>query len=58
MRVWKARERGKLLERVKSLRAVKAAWATWQNSIAVQREREGWGLSPASYCYPDCGHYS
>ncbi|KAG5221670.1 Sfi1 spindle body protein-domain-containing protein [Salix suchowensis] len=40
MRVWKAHERGKLLERVKSLRAVKAAWAAWQNSIAVQRERE------------------
>ncbi|KAF7440452.1 hypothetical protein PC9H_000797 [Pleurotus ostreatus] len=40
MRVWKARERGKLLERVKSLRAVKVAWATWQNFIAVQREHE------------------
>ncbi|KAL4067873.1 Sfi1 spindle body protein-domain-containing protein [Scleroderma citrinum] len=32
-RVWKARERGKLLERVRALRLLKNVWSTWQERI-------------------------
>ena len=40
-RVWKAHERGKLLERVRDGRFVKRAWATWMQRLQEQRKREG-----------------
>lgn len=40
-RVWKARERGKLLERVRALRLVKGAWAVWREQMRQHRQLEG-----------------
>ncbi|KAJ7582773.1 hypothetical protein C8J56DRAFT_955676 [Mycena floridula] len=40
MRVWRAHERGKLLERVRTLRLLKSAWAAWTDRIHDHRERE------------------
>jgi protein SFI1 len=40
MRIWKARERGKLLERVKTVRLLKDAWAVWKRRIKEQRDRQ------------------
>ena len=41
MRIWKARERGRLLVRVQALRLLKQAWAVWKRRVEEQREREG-----------------
>ncbi len=41
MRVWKARERGKLLEKVKSFRLAKVAWSVWKARIDSQQRLEG-----------------
>jgi len=46
-RVWKARERGKLLERVRDLRLLKNVWSTWQERIRELRHLQG-GLECAS----------
>lgn len=40
-RVWKAHERGKLLERVKGARLVKQAWTLWMQRLREERQREG-----------------
>ncbi|PBK78094.1 hypothetical protein ARMSODRAFT_991560 [Armillaria solidipes] len=39
-RVWKARERGHLLERVKADRLVKSTWSAWKQQLREQRARE------------------
>lgn len=41
-RVWKARERGKLLERVRDLRLLKNVWSTWQERIRQLKHLHGW----------------
>jgi protein SFI1 len=41
VRVWKARERGQLLERVGSTRLLKRFWRIWQERIAANRSQEG-----------------
>jgi hypothetical protein len=43
-RVWKARERGLLLERVKMVRLVKDVWATWIRRMQFQARLEGQSL--------------
>lgn len=40
-RVWKARERGKLLERVRALRLIKVTWSVWRERIRQHRRLEG-----------------
>lgn len=40
-RVWKARERGQLLHRVKSVRLVKDAWSAWRDRMNKQKQLEG-----------------
>ncbi|KAH8106712.1 Sfi1 spindle body protein-domain-containing protein [Cristinia sonorae] len=40
VRVWKAHERGKLLERVMSVRSMKQAWTTWKRRLREQRSLE------------------
>jgi protein SFI1 len=40
-RVWKARERGRLLERVKALRLEKDAWATWKRNARHKQDLNG-----------------
>lgn len=40
-RVWKAGERGRLLERVRSSRLISNAFAVWQQRLAQQRELQG-----------------
>lgn len=40
-RVWKARERGRLLERVRNVRLVKDAWAVWGHRIQEQKDNTG-----------------
>lgn len=40
-RVWKAHERGKLLERVKAVRLVKDTWAVWKRRLRNQKDLEG-----------------
>ena len=40
-RVWKARERGKLLERVRALRLVKSTWSVWRERMRQHRGLEG-----------------
>ncbi|KAL1692309.1 hypothetical protein GGG16DRAFT_90188 [Schizophyllum commune] len=44
-RVWKAGERGRLLERVRSSRLVSNAFAVWQQRLAQQRELEARALA-------------
>ncbi|KAK0459672.1 uncharacterized protein EV420DRAFT_1537125 [Desarmillaria tabescens] len=39
-RVWKARERGRLLERVKAVRLIKSTWLVWKQQLQEQRARE------------------
>ncbi|KAF9053616.1 hypothetical protein BDZ89DRAFT_1056201 [Hymenopellis radicata] len=39
-RVWKARERGRLLMRVKSKRLLEHVWLTWTGKLQQQRQRE------------------
>ncbi|KAK0210699.1 CTLH/CRA C-terminal to lish motif domain-containing protein [Desarmillaria ectypa] len=39
-RVWKARERGRLLERAKTVRLVKSTWLAWKQQLRKQRTRE------------------
>lgn len=49
-RVWKARERGRLLERVKATRLLKAAWAAWEHRMQEQKQnssKDFW--LPSSY---------
>jgi protein SFI1 len=41
MRVWKAHERGRLLERVRAMRLLKHMWAVWKKKINVIRDNEG-----------------
>lgn len=40
-RVWKARERGKLLERVRALRLIKDTWSVWRERMRQHRGLEG-----------------
>lgn len=40
-RVWKARERGRLLERVKSVRLLKSVWTVWQGRLADHQRMNG-----------------
>ncbi|KAL0579957.1 hypothetical protein V5O48_002041 [Marasmius crinis-equi] len=40
MRVWKARERGKLLEKVKAFRLIRTAWAVWKTQLNAQYEAQ------------------
>lgn len=40
-RVWRARERGKLLERVKAARLIKETWAVWKRRLRQQRHNHG-----------------
>ncbi|THH32104.1 hypothetical protein EUX98_g2082 [Antrodiella citrinella] len=44
-RVWKAHERGKLLERVMTVRLLKQAWTTWQARIQSQRGLEDMAMA-------------
>ncbi|OCH95505.1 hypothetical protein OBBRIDRAFT_816423 [Obba rivulosa] len=45
MRVWKAHERGRLLERVKTSRLLKQSWAVWKKRIEWQKTLEVTALS-------------
>jgi protein SFI1 len=40
-RVWKARERGKLLERVRAMRLVKNAMVVWKDRLREHKHLEG-----------------
>ncbi|KAJ8078611.1 hypothetical protein PM082_012894 [Marasmius tenuissimus] len=40
MRVWKARERGKLLEKVKAFRLIRNGWAIWKTHLKTQYEAQ------------------
>ena len=40
-KVWKARERGQLLQKVKSVRLVKGAWNVWRTRMNQQKQLEG-----------------
>ncbi|KAF8636478.1 hypothetical protein AX17_003293 [Amanita inopinata Kibby_2008] len=40
LRVWKARERGKLLERVINLRCIKDNWSIWKRHLRCQRNNQ------------------
>jgi protein SFI1 len=40
VRVWKARERGKLLERVRTMRLIKETWAVWKRRLQSQHHRD------------------
>ncbi|KAG2157290.1 hypothetical protein DEU56DRAFT_763901 [Suillus clintonianus] len=44
-RVWKARERGKLLERVRDMRLVKNAIAVWKDRIRSRKHLEDYALA-------------
>src|ERR1700722_14886736 len=51
-RVWRARERGKLLENIKMIRLLKRAWAVWKRRSRSQKERDGsqlWFLLACQY---------
>lgn len=41
IRVWKAKERSRLLQRVKTLRLLKDAWVVWKNRIQQQNYMKG-----------------
>lgn len=45
-KVWKARERGQLLQRVKSVRLVKNAWNIWRTRMDKQKQLEGQWFNP------------
>ncbi|KZT11400.1 uncharacterized protein LAESUDRAFT_734266 [Laetiporus sulphureus 93-53] len=45
MRVWKAHERGRLLERVSNSRVLKQVWVTWKERLRRQRDLEGLALA-------------
>ena len=40
-RVWKAHERGRLVERAMDIRLLKRVWAVWMLRLREQRRREG-----------------
>jgi protein SFI1 len=40
-RVWKARERGKLLERVRDIRLVKNTMAVWKDCLRERKHQAG-----------------
>ena len=40
-RVWKARERGRLLEKVRAVREVKNAWIIWHTRLREQKQLQG-----------------
>ncbi|KAF9457172.1 hypothetical protein BDZ94DRAFT_1273913 [Collybia nuda] len=44
-RVWKARERGKLLERVRIKRLLKGVWGVWRQHIRHQNDKEKLAVS-------------
>ncbi|KAF9069947.1 hypothetical protein BDP27DRAFT_1447443 [Rhodocollybia butyracea] len=44
MRVWKAHERGKLLEKVKAFRLIKTTWVAWNVHVHNQRKLEDQAL--------------
>lgn len=44
-RVWKARERGRLLERVRALRLLKDAWSTWGERIRQSRHLHDYAIA-------------
>lgn len=48
LRVWKAHERGKLLERVRATRLLKQTWAVWKTRVSAQRERESTAIAFAT----------
>lgn len=41
VRVWKAHERGRLLERVQNDRLLRQVWEAWKKRLRHQRELEG-----------------
>ncbi|EMD38501.1 hypothetical protein CERSUDRAFT_153416 [Gelatoporia subvermispora B] len=45
MRVWKAHERGRLLDRVRTMRILKQAWGKWKERIEHQKALEDLALS-------------
>lgn len=44
-RVWRARERGLLMERVRAIRLMKDAWRAWEDRIVQTRQREDLAIS-------------
>jgi protein SFI1 len=48
-RVWKAHERGKLLERVKNVRLLKQTLIIWQQQIDQRKRLEGLGLARGAF---------
>ncbi|KAI6045673.1 Sfi1 spindle body protein-domain-containing protein [Pisolithus marmoratus] len=44
-RVWKARERGRLLERVRALRLLKDAWSTWRERMRQIRHLHDYAIA-------------
>ncbi|KAG8217745.1 Sfi1 spindle body protein-domain-containing protein [Butyriboletus roseoflavus] len=44
-RVWKARERGKLLERVRALRLIQGTWSVWRERMRQHRRLEDCALA-------------
>lgn len=61
VRVWKAHERGRLLERVENTRLLRQAWEAWKRRLRHKKELEGLAASPfmifctLSYSqYPKC----
>ncbi|OAX38647.1 hypothetical protein K503DRAFT_770274 [Rhizopogon vinicolor AM-OR11-026] len=44
-RVWKARERGKLLERVRAMRLVKNVMVVWKDRLRERKHREDYALA-------------
>ncbi|EGO20886.1 hypothetical protein SERLADRAFT_452027 [Serpula lacrymans var. lacrymans S7.9] len=44
-RVWKAHERGRLLERVRAVRLVKDVWIVWKRKMQEQEQRQDFALA-------------
>ncbi|KIK93706.1 hypothetical protein PAXRUDRAFT_828690 [Paxillus rubicundulus Ve08.2h10] len=49
-RVWKARERGKLLDRVRALRLIKKAWSAWMERMRQHRRLEDYAIAFSMRC--------
>jgi protein SFI1 len=57
VRVWKAHERGRLLERVYNARLLRQAWEAWKKRLRHQKKFEGLAAVQSSflYFYLKCG---
>ena len=56
VRVWKAHERGRLLERVQNVRELRQAWEAWKKRLRHEKELEGLA---ANHCCMACfTHYA